>query len=56
MRSDHDAVAGYIGAVATWLEGDLTHRMPGGETGEEFLARFDARRAHHRRRPATTRR
>ncbi len=41
MRSDHDAVAGYIGAVATWLEGDLTHRMPGGETGEEFLARFD---------------
>ena len=42
MRSDHDAVAGYIGSVATWLEGDLTHRMPGGETGEEFLARFDA--------------
>lgn len=42
MRSDHDAVAGYIGAVATWLEGDLTHRMPGGETGEEFLARYDA--------------
>lgn len=41
MRADHDAVAGYIGAVATWLEGDLTHRMPGGETGEEFLARFD---------------
>ena len=42
MRSDHAAVAGYIGSVATWLEGDLTHRMPGGETGEEFLARFDA--------------
>ncbi len=42
MRSDHDAVATYIGTVATWLEGDLTHRMPGGETGEEFLARFDA--------------
>jgi broad specificity phosphatase PhoE len=42
MRSDHDAVAGYIGTVATWLEGDLTHRMPGGETGEEFLGRFDA--------------
>lgn len=41
MRNDHDAVAGYIGSVATWLEGDLTHRMPGGETGEEFLARFD---------------
>ena len=42
MRSDHDAVAGYIGSVATWLEGDLAHRMPGAETGEEFLARFDA--------------
>lgn len=41
MRKDHDAVAGYIGSVATWLEGDLGHRMPGGETGEEFLARFD---------------
>lgn len=42
MRSDHDAVAGYIGSVATWLEGRLDHRMPGGETGEEFLARYDA--------------
>jgi len=42
MRNDHDAIAGYIGSVATWLDGDLTHRMPGGETGEEFLARFDA--------------
>ena len=42
MRSDHDAVAGYIGAVASWLEGDLSHRMPGGETGEGFLARYDA--------------
>lgn len=41
MRSDHDAVAGYIGTVTTWLEGDLVRRMPGGETGEEFLARFD---------------
>lgn len=42
MRSDHDAVAGYIGSVATWLEGRLDHRMPGGETGVEFLERFDA--------------
>ena len=41
MRNDHDAVAGYIGTVATWLEGDLAHRMPGGETGHEFLDRFD---------------
>ena len=42
MAADHDSVAGYIGAVAAWLDGDLTHRMPGSETGEEFLARFDA--------------
>ena len=42
MRNDHDAVAGYIGSVATWLEGRLDHRMPGGETGEEFLERYDA--------------
>ncbi|GAA1928342.1 histidine phosphatase family protein [Nocardioides hwasunensis] len=41
MRHDHDAVAGYIGTVATWLGGEVTARMPGGETGEEFLARFD---------------
>src|SRR5215213_5283050 len=26
MRSDHDAVAGYIGTIAGWLEGDLTRR------------------------------
>lgn len=42
MHNDHDAIAGYIGTVATWIEGDLAHRMPGGETGEEFLARYDA--------------
>jgi broad specificity phosphatase PhoE len=42
MRNDHDAIAGYIGSVATWLEGRLDHRMPGGETGKEFLERFDA--------------
>jgi probable phosphoglycerate mutase len=42
MRSDHDAIAGYINSVAAWLEGDLGHRMPGGESGEEFLERFDA--------------
>jgi probable phosphoglycerate mutase len=42
MRNDHDAIASYIGSVAAWLEGRLDHRMPGGETGEEFLARYDA--------------
>lgn len=42
MRKDHDAVAGYIHTVAAWIEGDLDRRMPGGETGHEFLARYDA--------------
>jgi probable phosphoglycerate mutase len=42
MRNDHDAIAGYIGSVATWLEGDLAHRMPGSESGFEFLERYDA--------------
>jgi broad specificity phosphatase PhoE len=42
MLNDHDSVAGYIGTVAGWLEGDLARRMPGGETGAEFLARYDA--------------
>ena len=41
MRSDHDAIAGYLGTVAHWLDGDLDHRMPGGETCTEFLARYD---------------
>lgn len=54
MRSDHDAVAGYITTVAAWLEGDLGRRMPGGETGAEFLARYDAaiRTVHDRAREA----
>ena len=42
MASDHDSVVGYITTVAAWIQGDLGLRMPGGETGHEFLARFDA--------------
>lgn len=42
MRNDHDAVAGYIGAVGAWISDDLDHRMPGGENGHEFLSRYDA--------------
>jgi probable phosphoglycerate mutase len=42
MADDHDSVAGYIHTVAAWVEGDLDVRMPGGETGHEFLTRFDA--------------
>ena len=42
MRKDHDAVHGYISTVAAWIEGDLDVRMPGSETGHEFLERYDA--------------
>lgn len=42
MRSDHDAIAGYIGTVSSWLGGDLGVRMPGAETGHEFFERYDA--------------
>ena len=42
MRNDHEAIEGYLGTIGGWLEGDLLRRMPGGETGHEFLARYDA--------------
>ena len=42
MRSDQEALEGFLGTVGAWLEGDLHRRMPGGETGAEFLARYDA--------------
>lgn len=42
MASDHDAIAGYIGTIADWIEGRFDTRMPGGESGHEFLARYDA--------------
>lgn len=42
MAADHDSIAGYIGTVADWIEGRYDTRMPGGETGHEFLARYDA--------------
>jgi probable phosphoglycerate mutase len=42
MGSDHDSIAGYIGTVADWLERRYDTRMPGGESGHEFLARYDA--------------
>ncbi len=42
MRNDHGAIEGFLGTIGGWLEGDLERRMPGGETGAEFLARYDA--------------
>ena len=42
MRDDQAALEVYLGTVGAWLDGDLGRRMPGGETGSEFLARYDA--------------
>lgn len=41
MRNDEEAVIGYMTAVSAWLNGDTSYRVSGGETGDEFLARFD---------------
>jgi probable phosphoglycerate mutase len=40
MRSDQEAVESYLGCLAAWMLGDRDRRMPGGETGHEFVARF----------------
>jgi probable phosphoglycerate mutase len=42
MLADQRSVAGYITTVASWIGGDHAVRMPGGETGYEFLERYDA--------------
>lgn len=42
MGTDETAIGGYIGTVADWIEGRYDVRMPGGESGHEFLARYDA--------------
>ena len=42
MATDHDSVVGYLTTVKSWVEGRLDVRMPGGETGVEFLERYDA--------------
>ncbi len=40
-RRDWDSVRLYLGTVLAWGSGDPERRMPGGENGVEFLARFD---------------
>lgn len=42
MATDHDSVKGYMSTVHSWVRGELSVRMPGGETGTEFLERYDA--------------
>lgn len=41
MRGDEVAVLGYLDTIGRWLDGDLSRPMPGGETGQDFLARYD---------------
>lgn len=42
MRSDTPSAHRYRHTVAEWIRGDLGERMPGGESGHEFLERYDA--------------
>jgi broad specificity phosphatase PhoE len=42
MRSDEDSVRGYLSTIGSWIHGDPSAQMPGGESGHEFLDRYDA--------------
>lgn len=42
MATDRDSVEGYLTPIGDWIEGRFDIRMPGGESGHEFLARYDA--------------
>lgn len=42
MRTDAEAVQGYVEAGWRWVSGDLGYRVPGGESGDEFFERYDA--------------
>ncbi len=42
MGADHASYRGYLGAAFAWGTGDRDVRMPGGTSGHEFFARFDA--------------
>jgi probable phosphoglycerate mutase len=46
MKADEESVRGYLTTIASWIHGDPSVRMPGGESGEEFLGRYDAAVAH----------
>ncbi|WP_454050774.1 histidine phosphatase family protein [Cellulomonas sp. Marseille-Q8402] len=42
MRTDPRSVERYLGTVVAWASGDLDAVMPGGESGQATLDRFDA--------------
>lgn len=41
-RSDQSAVHRYLETVLAWMDGDLQASTPGGESGREFVSRYDA--------------
>lgn len=41
MSGAPDEVRGYLDMLGAWMDGNLRVRVPGGETGEQVLARFD---------------
>ena len=42
MRNDDDAMLGYFATMRAWSVEGLHVRMPGGEDGTDFFARYDA--------------
>lgn len=42
MSGDRHHIDAYYDVVLSWARGDHERRMPGGETGHEFYARYDA--------------
>lgn len=42
MRTDDESVHRYLSTMVAWASGDLGAAMPGGESGQETLDRFDA--------------
>ncbi len=42
MLSDHESQGEYTATAFAWARGDLELRMPGGESGHDFVERFDA--------------
>lgn len=41
MATDEESTLAYALTVGSWIEGKLDTRMPGGESGHEFIARYD---------------
>lgn len=42
MRTDGDAVHAYLTCIGAWIDDDLDHALVEGESGHDFLARYDA--------------